>query len=51
MSSDANLSEEIDLKCPFYKCCKLPKLDFLCNQFLEFRVCPEYKSKREKLIF
>ncbi|TFG21872.1 MAG: hypothetical protein EU532_14860 [Promethearchaeota archaeon] len=41
---------KIEFKCAFYDKCSLPKNDSLCNQFRAFMICPDYITKRNKII-
>ena len=49
MSSDLNFNpENVLLSCPFSESCILPKIQSLCR-FPEYKLCPDYESKLQKL--
>lgn len=49
MSSESNFDPENHiLTCPFDKSCNLPKMQSLCH-FPEYKVCPDYEVKLQKL--
>lgn len=41
---------DIEFACAFYDKCTLPKNDSLCDHFPNFMICPDYKTKRNKLL-